>query len=277
MDRPARFFVPLSSAPLTEPAIGHPSQQSLSQRSPALNATPSEPPPHGACGTVVTLSERDTHHARDVLRLSVDQLVHIVTLPDQRAYSGIIVSLHPSVQVRLSSPLAADAADGRGDTLLLPMLKGDRSEWAIEKAVELGVSAIVIYEANRSVSRLKERSLTSKLARWERIAEAAAKQSSRRSIPSIVIHDHFLAAISNQPRGIYGSLAPASRPIRELTPIPSACVAVGPEGGFSEEELSALEAAQFTPVSLGPLVLRAETAAITLLASLNALWGVPKS
>jgi 16S rRNA (uracil1498-N3)-methyltransferase len=157
------------------------------------------------------------------------------------------------------------------------MLKGDRTEWAIEKAVELGVGEIVLYESDRGVTRLKEGRITSKLERFERIAEAAAKQSSRRSLAPISMHQSLRAALLNQRHGIFGDLGPTARPLRALNPLPRTCVAAGPEGGFTQEELSSLHAAQFTPISLGPLVLRAETAAITLLASMNALWGVPKS
>jgi 16S rRNA (uracil1498-N3)-methyltransferase len=153
------------------------------------------------------------------------------------------------------------------------MLKGDRTEWAIEKAVELGVGEIVLYESDRGVTRLKEGRITSKLERFERIAEAAAKQSSRRSLAPISMHQSLRAALLNQRHGIFGDLGPTARPLRALNPLPR----TWPEGGFTQEELSSLHAAQFTPISLGPLVLRAETAAITLLASMNALWGVPKS
>lgn len=272
MDRPARFFVSLSSVLPTGNEAGSSSEGRCSERLSLAKA-----PTQNANGTVVELSERDAHHARDVLRLSVNQAVHIITLPDQQAYSATIVSLHPSVHARLDSPIGSSEADGRGDTLLLPILKGDRSEWAIEKAVELGVASIVLYEADRSVSRLKERSMASKLERWERIAEAAAKQSSRRSLATISIQGNLSSALSDHSHGLYGDLSPTARSLRSLDPLPKTCVAAGPEGGFSQEELFALHAAHFTPVSLGPLVLRAETAAITLLASVNALWGVPKS
>ena len=157
--------------------------------------------------------------------------------------------------------------------LLLAIFKFDHFEWAIEKATELGVDRITPILARRTEKHLAL-AAAKRTDRWRRIALEAAKQSRRSSIPAIA-----------DPSPLHAALAAESAPTRILlseieqaTPLQSAlrsskqtaeaqvALAVGPEGGWTPEELQLFSEQSWQPVTLGPRILRAETAAIAALA-----------
>ncbi len=155
-----------------------------------------------------------------------------------------------------------------------------RMDWTVEKAVELGVSAIVPVLAARSVVRLDPDDADAKAARWARVAEEAARQCGAAWLPEIAPPATFkacLASVAEAAPVFVAALSPAARPLREALaayaqPPTRAGWFVGPEGDFSPEETAALGAAGALPVSLGPLVLRAETACLYGLCALNCAW-----
>jgi len=152
--------------------------------------------------------------------------------------------------------------------LALALFKFDRLEWALEKAAELGVSSIVLIATRRVEPRLLA-AAPARMARWQAILHAAAEQSRRNAVPPIAPPRplrEFLAAPGPGARLLLSEL-PAHPP---LTPVSDAAtLLVGPEGGFAPEELGAAAAAGFAPVSLGPRILRSETAVLAALARLR--------
>lgn len=162
-------------------------------------------------------------------------------------------------------------------TLFAALIKFDRLEWMIEKATELGVAEIVPIETARSERGL-ERAAQKRLERWRRIALEASQQSRRAHLPEVRDPAAFESAILEQAAYRYAldegtndvSLAAALPPTR--TAQDSVALLIGPEGGWTEEERAAFTAAGWTPVSLGPLVLRAETAAIAAIAVIEQGW-----
>ncbi len=161
-------------------------------------------------------------------------------------------------------------------TLFACVTKGSRWDWTIEKAVELGATRIVPVISARSIVRLQKSERAAKAERWRRIAEDAARQSDAAWLPEIVEpldFDESLELVKECSRVFVGALqTPPPKPmLSELADTPkdfgSLGIFVGPEGDFTPEELSALlEIA--TPVSFGPTILRAETAAIFALSLL---------
>jgi 16S rRNA (uracil1498-N3)-methyltransferase len=149
-------------------------------------------------------------------------------------------------------------------------------DYTLQKAVELGVSAIAPVQTERSVVRLDEVRSGKRLMHWRKIIIGACEQCGRNRLPrleSIQIVSRWLAGshlgikllLAAEARATLGSLAaPQGRPIILLA---------GPEGGFSEAEHTRAETAGYLPLSLGPRILRTETAALTALAALQALWG----
>lgn len=163
---------------------------------------------------------------------------------------------------------------------LVPLIKGDRMDTCLEKLVEVGVDAIVVWPAARSVARLAGRARGDESrregrgAKYQALARAAARQSGRAGVPEVEIADSLAAALAGLPPPSAGArlvLDPASE--AALDPGGAADVAVisGPEGGLAPDELEQLTGpAGFTPVGLGPRVLRAETAPVIAVALIRA-------
>ena len=162
--------------------------------------------------------------------------------------------------------------------LCAALIKFDYFEWMIEKATELGVGEIVPVETLRSERGLA-RAAHKRLERWRRIGLEASQQSRRAHLPEIREPMRFQEALSHHANYEYaldedGSGSPpliSSLP-RNGAAADSIAVFVGPEGGWTEEERSAFAPAGWTRVTLGPLILRAETAAIAALAVVSQAW-----
>lgn len=154
-------------------------------------------------------------------------------------------------------------------TLLLSVFKFDRMEWAIEKAVELGVSSIVPVIATRTQKHLATAALK-RVERWRRIAQQAAEQSRREAIPDVELPVTLERAIELAKPGIVLAESEVELSLREcLEALPlqgTLSLAIGPEGGWTSEELGHFADAGWQRASLGSNILRAETAAIAALA-----------
>lgn len=146
-------------------------------------------------------------------------------------------------------------------TLFACVTKGSRWDWTVEKATELGVTRIVPVISDRTIVRIAKGERAAKRARWTRIAEDAARQSDAKWIPDILEPVDFSASLAlvAETDCLVGALTdPPSPPIAGAG---GNAVYIGPEGDFTPDELSALVKVA-RPVSLGPTILRAETAAI---------------
>jgi 16S rRNA (uracil1498-N3)-methyltransferase len=151
--------------------------------------------------------------------------------------------------------------------------EADKMDWVIQKAVELGVAWIQPVICDRSVVRLSPERAARREAHWRRVAVSACEQSGRNAIPEVRPTLAFLTWIAEpatQPRWMLKPGAPALT--SRAPPAGPFELVVGPEGGFSERELDLAES-RFEMVSLGPRVLRTETAPIAALAAIQALWG----
>jgi 16S rRNA (uracil1498-N3)-methyltransferase len=186
------------------------------------------------------------------------------------------------LRVRVGSATAVDRELPLAVTLAIGMPANERMDWLVEKATELGVAAIQPLVCERSVLRLAGERAERKLAHWRGVAAAAAEQCGRARLPRllpVVGYADWLRAPApdGAPNALYVlSLADGSRPFAEaLCPAVRAGQGLlflsGPEGGLSPAEDGAARAAGLQPVSLGPRVLRAETAPLAALAVLAAL------
>ncbi len=162
-------------------------------------------------------------------------------------------------------------------TLLLAVFKFDRMEWAIEKCTELNVSSVVPVIARRTEKHLAQ-AAEKRVERWRRIAHEAAQQSRRLAAPEIGFPQKLSDALQLQAENKI-VLAENERGttlseiLRSGEEIPSLALAVGPEGGWAEEELEAFARAGWMSASLGETILRAETAAIAAVAIARAELG----
>ena len=180
------------------------------------------------------------------------------------------------VQVRLVAHEALECEHRRPVHLLAGITANERMDWLVEKATELGAASLTPLLAERSVLKLKGERGETKRDPWQAVAVAACEQCGRNQVP--VIHPavtlaQWLAAHPQPPhesRAVL-SLAPGSRPLLQAVPAGAGSVVVlsGPEGGLSPQEEAAALAAGFAPITLGPRVLRAETAPLAALALLD--------
>lgn len=220
----------------------------------------------------LVLPEDAAHHAARVLRLCENDPVVLFDGRggeyDARLFmpgrGQVLAEIGDWRDVERESPLAV--------TLVQAISSGEKMDFTIQKAVELGVAAIQPVLTAKSVVRLSSEREAKKLAHWKRVAISACEQCGRNRIPAIsapVTLDRYRAPedssrILLSPAGEQTLAGMAKAPVT---------LAVGPEAGFSADEERLLQRAGFVPVRLGLRILRTETAALAALAALNALAG----
>ena len=207
-------------------------------------------------------------HLARTLRARIGQQFDVAC--GERVYRATISSVaEDRVEFALGDEVVA-LAQSVPITLLLAIFKFDRTEWAIEKCTELNVSNIVPVIARRTEKHLAQ-AATKRVERWRRIAHEAAQQSRRVAPPEISEPLKLTDALQSQ-TGLRVVLAENVRGatltdiLRAQEDAGSLALAIGPEGGWAEEELDAFEGAGWVAASLGETILRAETAAIAALA-----------
>jgi len=225
-----------------------------------------------------SLSGEQAAHLIRVLRAQAGMEFDIVA--GDRVWHGVIAGISGD-QVRFNLVAEVAAEPALPITLLLSIFKFDRMEWAIEKATELGVERIVPVAARRSEKHLAQ-SAGNRVERWRKIAMEAAKQSRRSDVPVIEDplplktaarreSDALRILLAEQERTTTLRQALSSAADSAGDEMPKIRMAVGPEGGWAAEEEALFDDEGWKAVSLGPRILRAETAAITAMAVAAAL------
>jgi 16S rRNA (uracil1498-N3)-methyltransferase len=224
-------------------------------------------------GAQFTMAPEPAQHVSRALRLKVGDSIVVfdgrggeyeATL--QRIDNGRV-----DVKVGAFRDVEREAALTVGLVQGLP--EADKMDWVIQKSVELGVAWIQPVICDRSVVRLSEERAAKRAAHWRRVAISACEQSGRNRIPEVRPTLSFMAWIAEpaaQPRWMLRPGAPAL--VAHAPPAGPVELVVGPEGGFSDRELD-LASTRCEAMSLGPRVLRTETAPIAALAAIQALWG----
>ena len=178
------------------------------------------------------------------------------------------------VDVKVGGLTAAERESHLAIGLVQGLPEADKMDWIIQKATELGIAWLQPVTCERSVVRLSGERAARREAHWRRVAVAAAEQSGRTRVPEVRPNLNFmswLAVPADTPRWM---LLPGAAPLASQAEAPSPLeLVVGPEGGFSERERDLLLARGAIPLSLGPRVLRTETAPVAALAAIHALWG----
>lgn len=227
-------------------------------------------------GAAIALPDHVAHHLQ-VLRLETGAQV---TLFDGEGgeYMATIVSMEKRramAEIRLFLPREAELP--YTVTLAQALPEGSKMDWIVEKAVELGVTALQPLAAQRCVVRLSAERATKKATHWQGIIIAAAEQCGRNRLPNLADTADFSAWIGQHDMHKRILLTPrADQPLSQWArhqPPQPVTLMVGPEGGFSEAEENAALAHGALALSMGPRVLRTETAGLAALAALNAVWG----
>ena len=231
-----------------------------------------------APGDRVPLTPEDAAHAERVLRLRPGAEVELLGF-GLRCRGILAEGPDGQLAVETSAPLPSTEPRLRV-TLYQGLPKADKMEWIVQKAVELGVHRIVPVSMSRCVVRLDAKDGAKKQLRWQKIAREAGKQSGRCEIPEVEAplpfaalaervgsHERFL--IPWEEAGGYSLTAFR----REHPEAENIGVLIGPEGGIAPEEIGQLRPAGALPVTLGPRILRTETAGLAALSALYALYG----
>jgi 16S rRNA (uracil1498-N3)-methyltransferase len=219
----------------------------------------------------VELPEAAAHHAARVLRLRAGDRVVLFDGRGGEYEASLAMPGRDRVVAQTGEHRALERESPLAVTLVQAVSSGEKMDFTVQKAVELGVAAIHPVLSERSVVRLDGERGAKKLAHWRRIAIAACEQCGRNRIPGI--GEPVALERYQPPAGSKILLSPAGAArLADLAKGP-VVLAAGPEAGFSAEEEQRLRQSGFTAVRLGPRVLRTETAALSALAALNALAG----
>ena len=227
-------------------------------------------------GKRVTITGSDVNHIKNVLRMRIGEEIAVSNGMDGLEYRcGIEEFLEDEVVCTLRF-VKEDGLELPSRIYLFQALpKGDKMELVIQKAVELGAFAVIPVAAKRCVVKLDAKKEKNKLARWQGISEAAAKQSKRLIIPEVteVMNFSQACALASSfdrnfiPYELAQGMEQTRQEFQKISPGMEAGIFIGPEGGFAPEEIALAGArlAACATVSLGPRILRAETAALAAL------------
>jgi 16S rRNA (uracil1498-N3)-methyltransferase len=222
----------------------------------------------------IILPARPSRHLVQVLRLRAGDPL-ILFNGDGRDFPGrLVIPTKDAGVVELDEPTEEEPTPKLQIHLGIGVSKGERMDWVIQKAVELGVTRITPLFTKRTVSRLAGERLQRRRQHWRGILEAACEQCGRRRVPELG-ESRSLAQWIAQRHPFPLLLDHRGDVVLAELPAPEGAMTllVGPEGGLDPEERASLMRAGFTAVRLGPRILRTETAPLAAIAAIQTLWG----
>ena len=219
------------------------------------------------------LDDRASHHLARVLRVKTGDRLSVFN-GDGNNYQGAIVSATKhQVSVLIDSIEPANTESSLNTCLALAVSKGDRFEWAIKKATELGVTSIVPILSQRVDVRLSPERWQKKQEHWQQIVISACEQSGRAVVPEVQQPITLPQWLSDAEADCKLVLDPEATPSALYDQPASIALLIGPEGGLAASELTLASENGFSAMRLGPRVLRTETAPLVALSVLGARWG----
>lgn len=225
-----------------------------------------------AAGARVTLEAEPARHVGRTLRMGPGEALVLFDGSGIEVPAVIETVDRRSVTVRCDLPREVDRESPLTLELGLALSRGDRVDWAVQKATELGVTRIALLETRRGLSLPADRR-AKKHGHWQRIAESACEQCGRNRVPEVSEPQPLADWLDGVEAPLRLVLDPRAG-AREL-PARASAVALlcGPGGGLDEDEITRAQAAAFGLLVLGPRVLRTETAPLAAIAALQARWG----
>jgi 16S rRNA (uracil1498-N3)-methyltransferase len=230
-------------------------------------------------GRNALLPRAQARHAVRVLRLRPGSEIALFN-GDGKEYSAVIERVaEDGLIVRIRDARAADREGPLAVTLAQALSSGERMDFTLQKAVELGVASIQPLATSRSVVHLDAERAAKRVAHWQSVVISACEQCGRNRVPRVEplrAFDSWVRGLEQKPAGALRLLLSPRGParLRDLeTPAASILLLAGPEGGLAPDEEDDALAAEFSAVRLGPRVLRTETAALAALAAVQTLWG----
>ena len=209
------------------------------------------------------LSKEDSYHIKTVMRMKIGNQVEVVY--NHIGYLCEILDLEEEISVRILKKQEEKNELSLPVTIVQSLVKEQKMDYILQKSTELGVSNIIVYQADRSVVKMEEK-IDKKVERWQKIMKEAAEQSKRTTVPTITFVPtlsnlvnlidfdiKFLCTVNEKSQNLKKVLSNLKGSARMV-------FVIGPEGGFTEKEETTLMGHGFIPISLGDSVLRSETA-----------------
>lgn len=227
-----------------------------------------------APGDVADLPEAATAHLVRVLRLAPGDALVLFNGDGHDYRARLLEAGKRGARAEVLERIAVDRESPLRITLAQGIARGEKMDWILQKATELGVAAIAPVQTERTEVKLDAGRADKRLQHWAGVIASACEQSGRARLPALAAP----APLAQWAAGATGTLKLVLDPdgdctLRDLPAADSACLVVGPEGGLSPRDLAVLKAAGFRGLRLGPRVLRTETAGVVAVGVLQAVLG----
>ncbi len=225
-------------------------------------------------GGRIELDDDAAHYVRSVLRLKHDQNIVLFNGKGGEYVGRFSEVSRKHVRVEIETYSQRDVESPLQVNLGMGISRGDRMDWAVQKAVELGVAKLTPLLTERCVTKINDEKKQQRLQHWQHIVQHATEQSGRTCLPEMSEIIDISEWLSQQ-QGLRIFLDPyAEHSLADLQPENQHVTLLsGPEGGFSESERQLAKAVGFIPVRMGSRILRTETAVLSALAAVQTLWG----
>ena len=228
-------------------------------------------------GTTVVLPEQAGEHLARVLRLERGHAL-ILFNGDGREYDATLAALAKrAVSADISAMRVVDHESTLSLTLAQAIARGEKMDWILQKATELGVARIVPVVTERTEVKLDDERAERRMLHWQHVIAGACEQCGRTRLPQLEPPqrlDRWIAALATDPAQKLALLPEGDTTLKNLSQLThGAVLCVGPEGGLSDKDVAMLRHGGFAGLRLGPRILRTETAGVAALAALQALYG----
>jgi 16S rRNA (uracil1498-N3)-methyltransferase len=229
-----------------------------------------------SAGSIITLPEDAARHLVQVLRMRLGDSFIAFNGRGGEYAATLSTAGKREAQATIGQLSNVDRESPLSITLAQCVSKGDRMDYTLQKAVELGVGTIIPLISSRTVVKLDAERWAKKIEHWQGVIISACEQSGRTRVPKLAAPedlDDWLRSSADENLKLI--LAPgASKQLRQLNPgLRAITLLIGPEGGLSEAECTLAAKHEFVPLALGPRILRTETAGVAALAAIQAQWG----
>jgi len=223
-------------------------------------------------GDKISLEKNNEHHLLKVLRFPVGNTITLFN-GDGFDYQAIVISTKKTYIVEVLSQQKNESESSLDLTLAQGIAKGEKMDFLIQKAVELGVSRIIPIQTEHCVVRLKADKVAKRINHWQKIANHACGQSGRSVIVDISLPQTLTELLTKPNHNGFVLHHRATENLQTMEKPSKATILIGPEGGLSDAEIKQATNAGFQPLLLGKRILRTETASLVAIANMQLLWG----
>ncbi len=229
-------------------------------------------------GARILLDADSSHYLRNVLRLKPGVLVALFNGDDCYDYESLLSYQGKQAVAEIQRRTAGNSESELSTEIIQGLSRSDQMDWMIQKTTELGVKRISVFNAEHSQNPVRQKARDRKLAHWQAVSIKACEQSGRHRPPQIVFYRKLAEALEDpMRREIRILLDPEGGRLQDC-PIDAdtarqISILLGPEGGLSKSEIKLARSSGYIATRLGPRVLRTETAATTVLAIAQSIWG----